>query len=155
MPAGKQQGFTLMETLIVMLIVMILASVSVPAVQRMFEKNQLVADYNRFLAGLRQARSEAVRRQEMVTFEVTQADAWHFVIKTEADETLAQQQGRSGGVQASTGRVVFDRVGRLKKGEECDGELSNASECEVTLTLASHERNIVVFKTGRVGRADE
>lgn len=152
MPAGKQRGFTLLEILMAMLILMIMTSISVPVVQRMFEKNQLIADYNRFLAGLRQARSEAIRRQESVVFRIEQSDAWQFVIETAATEVLAQQQGRQGGVQASTGQLTFDRMGRL---EGCDGELDDASECKVTLTLATHERSIVVFRTGRAGRADE
>lgn len=61
---GKRcrHGFTLPEVLTAMAIIGLLASYGVPRLQSFMLDNRLAAELNRFNAGLRQARSEAVTR---------------------------------------------------------------------------------------------
>ena len=67
-PAGERpgkhpcHGFTLPEVLTVMAVIGLLAGFGVPRLQSFMLDNRLAAELNRFNAGLRQARGEAVTR---------------------------------------------------------------------------------------------
>lgn len=156
MPAGKnhQQGFNLVELLTVLVVLLIIIGLGAPAYQKMQQRNELLADYNRFLAGIRQARSEAVRRQEDITFttEMKNDGNWSFSIRTSGapDETLlARHHSTTGRVKISEGTLTFDRLGRLKPGSSgCS--LLMEGECTFTLERADSTRSLTVLRTGRI-----
>ena len=58
----KQRGFTLIELLIVLAITAILVMLATPSFKRMTQSSAVSSSVNSFLADLRYARSEAVRR---------------------------------------------------------------------------------------------
>jgi type IV fimbrial biogenesis protein FimT len=61
-PMRKISGFTLIELLVVMAIVAILLSIAAPSFKQQIQANTMTSNVNSFLADLRFARSEAIRR---------------------------------------------------------------------------------------------
>jgi type IV fimbrial biogenesis protein FimT len=62
----KSNGFTLIELLVVIAIAAILAALAVPSFGHLIESTSLSSDVNTFLADLRFARNEAVKRGTLV-----------------------------------------------------------------------------------------
>ena len=58
----KSSGFTLIELMVAIAIVSILMTLAVPSFIQMFQSNTISSNVNNFLADMRYARSEAVRR---------------------------------------------------------------------------------------------
>ena len=59
---NKPHGFTLLELLVVIAIVAILTTLAVPSFKQMIQSNAISGNVNTFMADLRYARSEAIRR---------------------------------------------------------------------------------------------
>ena len=62
MKINQSKGFTLMETLVTLVIASILVTAAVPAMQDFIVRNRMTAEVNTFMASLTLARSEAVKR---------------------------------------------------------------------------------------------
>ena len=73
MKINQSKGFTLMETLVTLVIASILVTAAVPAMQDFIVRNRMTAEVNTFMASLNLARSEAVKRLQNV--EVCPADS--------------------------------------------------------------------------------
>ena len=58
----KSSGFTLIELLVVIAIVAILTAMAAPSFKRLIQSNTMSSSVNSFLADMRYARSEAIRR---------------------------------------------------------------------------------------------
>lgn len=58
----KRGGFTLLELMVVLAIVAILTTLAVPSLSRMIQINTISSNVNNFMADLRYARSESMRR---------------------------------------------------------------------------------------------
>lgn len=61
------KGFTLIELMTSLVVLVIVLTVGVPSIINMVQTNRAAADTNRMLAALNLARSEAVRRQTQVS----------------------------------------------------------------------------------------
>jgi type IV fimbrial biogenesis protein FimT len=64
---NRQRGFTLIELIITVVIVVILLTVGVPSFQEMMRNNRAATQANEFLTALNFARSEAVKRGRNVS----------------------------------------------------------------------------------------
>lgn len=95
----KVRGITLIELLVAMGIVAILASLAGPPFVRLIKSNTMSSTVNTFLADMRYARSEAVRRGGRVT--LCRSEAPEDVPPTCATTTPAGSKGWA------TGWVVF------------------------------------------------
>ncbi|MCU7803195.1 MAG: GspH/FimT family pseudopilin [Candidatus Thiodiazotropha sp. (ex Lucinoma borealis)] len=71
----KNQGFTLIEMMIILVIAAILMTVGVPSFFNMIQRNNVSTTSNEIVGALLYARSEAVRQEVSVTF-TPEADGW-------------------------------------------------------------------------------
>jgi type IV fimbrial biogenesis protein FimT len=97
----KSDGFTIIELMITILVLAVLISLGAPNLYQMIVNNRLTTEVNSLVAGLQYARSEALRRNTVVTIGASSTDwssGWNVWIDTDADnavdgtETLLRSQ---------------------------------------------------------------
>jgi type IV fimbrial biogenesis protein FimT len=137
----KTRGFTLVELLVVISIASILAMLAAPSFSRMVTSTSIASDVNTFLADMRFARSEAIKRGALIVMcrstnpeaanpNCTAGDDWSsgWIIFEDVNDTgthtasepLLRQQAalpKSGGVMTGSGTSVtfhFVATGRLR-----------------------------------------
>lgn len=140
----KSAGFTLVELLVTIAVMTIVATIAVPGFQGMLARNQLAADYNVVLSGLNQARSEAIKRRENVTFRVTQASPWEYRITTADNNDIAIRSARGGQVSITSTNITFNALGR---------RANCTSSCDITVDHSdAGDFGLRVSTTGRIGK---
>lgn len=143
----KARGFTLIELLVTLAVAVILATVAVPGFQRMMAVSRMAADYNEVLSGLNYARSEAIKRREEVTFDVTATSPWAYQVTVKGiTDPIRIRSGRDGTTEFDDENfsVTFNALG---KRESC------GSGCSFSLTTTSsyaENRTLNVNVLGRV-----
>lgn len=124
----KRNGFTLLELLVTMSIVLIVLSVGVPGFQGMIKDNRLVSQTNEFVTAVNLARSAAVRFQRNATICVT------------ADYTAAVP-ACAGGTDWSQGWVVW-----------VDKDRNGAPAANEVLTVHEPLPDTITFTSGATGQ---
>lgn len=71
-----QQGFTLIELMIVLMLIAVMAGIGVPAFQTMLQNSRLTSSTNSLLSALQYARSEAVTQRSAVTVSPLNGTDW-------------------------------------------------------------------------------
>ena len=146
MAAGdKQSGFTLIELLVTLAVAIVLATVAVPNFQSLLEKNRLSADVNQVLTGLHYARSEAVKRRENISVQLT--GTWQMVVQDGDGVTLKVIESQGGGISATPASysVTFNALGR---------RVACASPCSISLTYpgGTEAKSVAVNPAGNILR---
>ncbi|MFQ3789944.1 GspH/FimT family pseudopilin [Halomonas sp. A29] len=140
----KSSGFTLIELLVTIAVMSIVATIAVPGFQNMMASNRLSGDYNMVLAGLNQARSEAIKRRESVTFRVTESSPWEYRITTADSSDIAIRSSRGGQVSITNTSITFNALGR---------RASCTSGCDITINhTGAGSLDLQVSTTGRIGK---
>ncbi|MCC6714878.1 MAG: GspH/FimT family pseudopilin [Gammaproteobacteria bacterium] len=84
-------GFTIVELMITILVLAVLISLGAPNLQQLIINNRLTTEVNSLVAGLQYARSEALRRNEVVTIGAASTDwsnGWSVWLDTDADNAV-------------------------------------------------------------------
>lgn len=136
--AKVQAGFTLVELLIALAVLVIVSAVALPRFQSATFSNRLVGDYNEVLSGLNYARSEAIKRRVVVDFIVSQSPGAGYQIKV--GEGILRERNLAVEV-AGAQKVSFNSLGRAV-----------GCPCELNLKYSGVERRINISSSGSVGR---
>lgn len=107
----KSRGFTLLEVMVVVAIVAILATLAAPSMVSLIQSNAVSSNVNTFMADIRFARSEAVRRGGAV-----------IMCRSDAPEVAAPVCNTAAGTNGwVSGWLIFeDRDGSLNYGSGSD-----------------------------------
>ena len=85
------KGFTVIELMIVLVIAGVLVTIGVPAMTVLIDNNRLASEANRFAGSVRYARSEAIRRNQVVTIDRISntnrawEDGWQIYVDVSGD----------------------------------------------------------------------
>jgi len=79
MPERRQNGFTLIELMVIIAVLGVIAAIALPSFQSTLDRRNLVAAANDIFAGLQYARSEAIKRNQEIEFQFDAA-AWCYGI---------------------------------------------------------------------------
>jgi type IV fimbrial biogenesis protein FimT len=145
----KSDGFTIIELMITILVLAVLISLGAPNLYQMIVNNRLTTEVNSLVAGLQYARSEALRRNTVVTIGASSTDwssGWNVWIDTDADnavdgtETLLRSQNsQASGYTIEPPSSVTTSPAALRF--NANGTIANASPLVME-----------VCKSGSVGR---
>ncbi|MBK1692764.1 hypothetical protein CKO33_11380 [Ectothiorhodospira mobilis] len=148
----RQSGFTLVEIMVTIAILVILMTVGIPGFQRMMEQNQLATLSNDLLRSMTLARSEALKRGREVMVEPAQEAGWMqgWVVWTDTDgngersdsEVLRFIPGPGAGrltLDQSPDRITYEPSGLA--GDSGCFQLSGTGEGSV--------RSVQILPTGR------
>ena len=119
---NKVKGFTLIELLVVVVIAAVLLSVAAPSFRDTIERNRIVSETNDLNAGLSFARSEAIRRNQVLSICASNAGGtacaadwstgWMVWADADADSTFdAGEELRAGRIEAADDLAVVDGAG--------------------------------------------
>jgi type IV fimbrial biogenesis protein FimT len=152
---NKNQGFTLVELMTALAIMVILFGIAIPSFKEVIKSNRLSTQANEFISTLNLARSEAIKRGDAITITATDPSAagneWGpgWTVTTSGGVVLIQNDGLHTGLTLdSTGNLssfVYQGSGLINQGDTlnlCDDRTGETGR-QITITI-----------TGRVSVSD-
>jgi type IV fimbrial biogenesis protein FimT len=149
----RERGFTLVELMITISIVAILASLAVPAFNEAMLGSKLTSLANNFVASAQLARSEAIKRNAVVTLCASSngssctgawKDGW-VVLANDGTVVYTQKPLPNGFVlSGNVTTISFQPTG-------VGATLTNLTLCRATPSIGSLQRTIRLSSTGRPG----
>lgn len=136
-----QRGFSMIETMVVIVIVAILASIAAPSFRTLIANYQVRTGAEAILAGLQLARTEAIRRNVRVKFTLGSGSGWSVL--TEDGTTTIQTRDKAEGsslVTVTTNptaatTVTFNGSGRRVGSSQIDDLSIQHSKASQTLKI--------------------
>ena len=152
-----RHGFTLVELLVVLAIFSIIASMAAPSFSTMIERNRLAAESNRLLGSFRLARSEAIKRGELVTiageggdwqsgFQIYANSDTNISFDADADQLIRREEFSGEGIAISSSEALISF--------STNGSLSNANSVVLYLCRSFNARRAMEITINRIGRAE-
>jgi len=77
---GKQKGFTLVETMVVILVLGVLAAIAAPSFISMIDKQRITKAAEAIVSDLRWARGESIRRGKEIRITYTTGANWSYTV---------------------------------------------------------------------------
>ncbi|HXG29479.1 MAG TPA: GspH/FimT family pseudopilin [Nevskiales bacterium] len=129
---SRQEGFTVIELMIVLLVVGVLATIAAPSFSGMIAKNRVKAASSNLHLSLLKARSEAAKRNASITVSPN-AGGWVSGWRVLAGATVLAQEGPVSGVTITTDpnplpSVVYLSSGRTQGGASVTFEVEDSGD---------------------------
>jgi type IV fimbrial biogenesis protein FimT len=156
MAHSDQSGFTLLELMITVAILAILAALALPSFQSVLEGRRLVGAAENLFADLQFARSESIKRNEVIRFQVTTGANWCFGVD---DDDGAACDCTSGACEVDTvpkNVVAADytdiqmSVGGVVEFDPRQGMPDTAQTYTFRIGASGNTKNVTVNAIGRV-----
>lgn len=137
------RGFTLIELIVTLAVVVILSTIAVPGFQTVIASSRLAADHNEIVTGLATARSEAVKRREDVTFAMVRENGlWHYRLFADSSgtEPLIDRGMENASFDVAEFQVTFDALGQRTacSSEPCQFRVEHGDKKTVFISLAGY-----------------
>ena len=130
----SSRGFTLIELMVTVAVLVILLTIGVPSMTNWIDSNRATATANNIVGGLQYARSEAVRLNQDMTFTLT-GNNWTVV---NGGTVLREGQIRNGVTVSNAGARVFNSAGAL-----------TASSSPIAVNSGSAARCVRIMRGGK------
>lgn len=121
--AAAERGFTIVELLVGMTLLAVLLGLGVPAMGTYLQNSKLASAASSYFSGLQMARTEAIRRNALAEFVLTDTAVSTGNVANTAVPAVA---GRNWVVRAASGVGTFALV-EVKAGAEGDGSAAGAA----------------------------
>jgi type IV fimbrial biogenesis protein FimT len=152
----RQQGVTLIELMVTLVILVILATIGMPSFTSFLRNTELRSSSESVYQGLQLARAEAVRRNARVRFVIGAGTGW--TVATDAGTTLQSKPPHEGGQNVSLTftptngtRVTFNSYGRVVANADASSPLTRI---DFTATGGSVSRRINIETGGNISLCD-
>jgi len=143
-PPGKHNGFTLVETMVIILILGILTAIAAPSFLSMIDKQRITKAAEAILSDLRWARGESIRRGQSISITYTTGANWSYTVTIPSSATTIKTVSSADFPAATltsttfpTNITTFDPV----RGTAVAGNIA--------LTSKSHNATITLSTLGR------
>lgn len=144
----NKKGFTLIELMITISVVTVLSILGAPALSEFMEKNKIKTAATSMNSGIQLARSEAIKRNSTVSFNLTNSQ-WNVTTPDDELVAMAQSEVASTIIQdtlpTGASSLTFDNVGMLTIGP--DG-LANISRIILTSQKTDYTLWIMLTNSG-------
>jgi type IV fimbrial biogenesis protein FimT len=148
----RQQGVTLIELMVALVILVILATIGMPSFTSFLRNTELRSSSESVYQGLQFARAEAVRRNVRVRFVIGTDTGW--TVATDTGTTLQSKPAHEGGPNVSltltptnSTRVTFNSYGRVVA--NADGS-SQLTQIDFAATGGTVSRSITIEAGGNI-----
>lgn len=141
----RMRGITLLETLIGMVLLVVIISLGVPAYSNWIRNNQIRNAAESVLNGLQLARSEAMKRNAIVRFQLTSTLTNSCALSTTGRNWVVSQDSAVGGCAATPSDTTAPRIIQRWSVQE------SAPSASISATLSGGSNASVAFDSfGRV-----
>lgn len=144
---GRQSGFTLIELMVTVALIVIIATVAVPSFSGLVNDSRLTTLTNNLNATLRLARSEAIKRNRSLTLcGLSQCGndwsaGWQLVTEKSQGTVIQRHMVRDDGVAIVTDApIIFNSLGRP----------TDASSRCLTLSAGGRSQALLVAPSGSI-----
>lgn len=142
---SNEKGVTLIETLIAMTLLSVLISLAVPSYSTWIRNGQIRTSAESILNGLQLARAEAMRRNNLVRFQLVSDLTSGCTISSTGINWVVSLDSAAGGCNVAPSDTVSPRIIQVRSAQE------GSSATSVSATLTGGSSASVVFDSfGRV-----
>jgi type IV fimbrial biogenesis protein FimT len=145
LPAARPQGFTLIEMMVVVAIIVIVMTLGLPSYRVWVQNTQIYNAAESTLSGLQKAKAEAVKRNTNVQFVLGTDPAWQLQVPAGAVIEAATPQGAKNVTSTATPTgattVTFSNLGGVTT--NLDGS-ATITQIDFTSSLVQNTRNLRV-----------
>jgi type IV fimbrial biogenesis protein FimT len=157
-PSTLRKGFTLVELMVAVAVLVIAATVAVPAFNNLVQGNRLAAGTNQLLSAFHSARSEAIKRSQNVSFCATTDGAtcaanadWRSWLIIIGNDIVAQGSASTGlKIEGPANTSIVFTASGLVRDNNGAGLASSLRICTTSSSLTENTRTLNFVSGGGI-----